>query len=78
MKPDWTTLVILIISLLCHIPAQRVFMEIDKDRQLAVKEQRCVELIEMLEKRGIEGFRWNGEFCGKCYPEQVIAGICEV
>ncbi len=65
MKPDRTTLVVLIICLLSLIPAQRVFMEVAEEKQLVAKEQRCVELIEMLEKRGIEGFRWNGENCGR-------------
>jgi len=51
--------------------------QVKADRR-EVEKQKCVELIEMLEGRGIRGFRWNGKSCGKCYPEQFWQGKCEL
>ena len=78
MIPDRTTLFVLIVSLLLIFPAQRVLSEQIKADRLVIEKQKCAELIEMLEGRGIEGFRWNGESCGKCYPEQLRQGKCEI
>lgn len=78
MIPDRTTLFVLIASLLLIFPAQRILSVRIKAEKLAIEKQKCEELIEMLEAKGIEGFRWNGESCGKCYPEQFWQGKCEL
>ncbi len=75
MIPDRTSLFVLIISLSLIFPAQRILLERTK---VEIEKQRCMELIEMLEEKGIEGFRWNGKNCGKCYPEQFWQGKCEL
>lgn len=78
MKPDRITLVIFVVFMLLILPAQMMFSRQIEERRLEVAEQRCIELIEMMERRGIDGFRWNGESCGKCYPKQAMQRECEI
>ena len=78
MKSDRTTLIILIMFMLLIIPARVSFSRQIEEKKLEVAEQKCIELVEVMAKKGIEGFRWNDKTCGKCYPEQARQRRCEL